>query len=111
MSDERERAIRIQNRRHHAQQRAKERYKEWLSYEALACIDKRVHDDEGVLLRRVSATKTLWLIKWKERIYKVGYNSDTKQVTTFLPLPNTNNDIMLRMYDQLKKLKEQNKEQ
>lgn len=97
------RELLIQNRRNHAQRRAKERYEAWFSYEDLESVAQKIQAEDGVLLRRISSTKVLWLVEWKERIYKVGYSSNTKQVTTFLPLPNANNDIMLQMYDKLRR--------
>jgi len=95
----------FENRRSHARSRAHERYGVWLGYEELEVIEEKVRKGDGVFLKRATTTKTIWLVEWKERVYKVCYTSATNQLTSFLPLPGTNNDILLQMYHKLRKEK------
>jgi len=81
--------------------RALERYGVEFSEKDLIGIAKKIQRQEGVFLTRLSNTKSVWLIEWKGRIYRVGYGAGTKQVATFLPMPNVPNDILLDMFDKL----------
>ncbi len=95
----------FENRRSHARSRANERYGVWLSYEELDTLAEKVRKADAVLLKRATSTKTIWLVEWKERVYKVCYTTATHQLTSFLPLPGANNDILLQMYHKLRKEK------
>jgi hypothetical protein len=70
----------------HALRRAVERYGAYLSRRDLDELAVKVKKGKARFIRRISGTRTEWLVVHHGRTFRVGYSKSTKQITTFLPI-------------------------
>lgn len=70
----------------HALRRAIERYGAYLSRRDLDELASKVRKGNARFVRRVSGTRTEWLVVHHGKTFRVGYSKSTKQITTFLPI-------------------------
>lgn len=70
----------------HAKKRAAQRYGLVLNRGQLRQIVQLIQEERGVFLERQSLRVTLWQIEWEGRLCKVVYDSQRKNVVSFLPL-------------------------
>ena len=72
--------------RQHARQRAEERYDIDYNRHARRDIIAAIQQNKGILVKRQSCRVTIWYVEYNGEHVKVVYDSNRKEIVTFLPV-------------------------